>query len=273
MATHARATVTFRDLVGGLRSLDIAPDQPAIIHSSLSAFGEVHGGAETLLGAIFTSFNSVIAPAFTSRPEIIPEVGPENNAIDYGSGESANLLAEFFQPDMPVDKIMGIVPEIMRNQEGAARSNHPLLSFTGYHASPILESQTFDEPLAPIRVLAEQSGWVLMLGVDHTVNTSIHYAEKLGGRKQFLRWALTSQGVCECPGYPGCSDGFHEIAPHLERFTRRVMIGEAQVQAIALKDLIPIVTTLLAMNPLALLCNRPDCQRCNTIRKIAVASI
>jgi aminoglycoside 3-N-acetyltransferase len=61
-----------------------------------------------------------------------------------------------------------------------------------------------DDPLAPVGALAEENGTVLLIGVNHTVNTSIHYAEKIAGRKQFIRWALTPQGVRECPGFPGC---------------------------------------------------------------------
>ena len=63
--------------------------------------------------------------------------------------------------------------------------------------------QTLAEPLAPIGALAQRGGWVLLLGVNQTVNTSLHYAERLAGRPQFTRWALTYEGVRECPQFPG----------------------------------------------------------------------
>jgi len=143
---------------------------------------------------------------------------------------------------------------------------HPIQSFAGIHADPILNSQTIFNPLAPIGALAERDGWVLLLGVDHRVNTSIHYAEKLGGRMQFIRWALMQDRVVECPGFPGDSEGFDAIAPAVEKYTRRVEIGSALVQAVHLKSLIRVVVDELNKNPFALLCQRQECERCNAVR-------
>jgi aminoglycoside 3-N-acetyltransferase len=267
MSADTKAMVTYRELITGLRMLGIERGSPVIAHASLSSFGEVRGGPDVLLGALQASITSLVMPAFTSRPEVIPEVGPEGNAIHYGSGKDSNLLAEFFKPDMPADKIMGIVPEALRKQPGSYRSSHPLLSFVGLHAETALAAQSLNDPLGPIRVLVEQGGWVLLIGVDHTVNTSIHYAEKLAGRKQFLRWALTAEGVRECPGYPGCSDGFQALAPRLEMVTRKAIIGNSVLQAVPLMDLVRSVMACLTEDPLALLCQRTDCERCNAVRQ------
>jgi aminoglycoside 3-N-acetyltransferase len=270
MSVETKTMVTYRELITGLRILGIERGCPVIAHASLSSFGEVRGGSEALLGALQASFTSLMMPTFTSRPAVIPEVGPEGNAIQYGSGKDSNQLAEFFKPDMPADKIMGIVPETLRKLPGAYRSSHPLLSLAGLHADTALAAQTLNEPLAPIRVLQEQGGWVLLAGVDHTVNTSIHYAEKLAGRKQFMRWALTAEGVRECPGYPGCSDGFQAIAPRLEMVTHTAKVGNSVLQAIPIKDLVRVVLAYLAEDPLALLCHRIDCERCNTVRQASL---
>ena len=110
---------------------------------------------------------------------------------------------------------MGIVAETLRRHPRARRSLHPIQSFAGIYADKFLAAQTLQNPLGPIGALAEADGWVLLLGVDHTVDTSIHYAEKLAGRKQFTRWALLSDRIIECPGFPGDSAGFDAIAPDL----------------------------------------------------------
>jgi aminoglycoside 3-N-acetyltransferase len=104
------------------------------------------------------------------------------------------------------------------------------------------------------------------MGVDHTVDTSIHYAERLAGRKQFVRWALTTKGVVECPGFPGCSDGFQAVAPRLESVTHRVQAGPVEIQAVPLSDLVDTVRSLIAEDPLALLCSRERCERCDAVR-------
>jgi aminoglycoside 3-N-acetyltransferase len=259
--------VTFRDLSRGLRQLELPRPVVVIAHASLSAFGQVAGGAASLLGALLSSVDSLVMPTFTFKSKIIPETGPEDNGTVYGSGKDTNRMAEFYTPKMPADALMGVVSETLRLMPAAKRSSHPILSFAGINAAAVLQSQTIQEPLAPVGFLAEQGGWVLLMGVDHTVNTSIHYGEKLAGRKQFVRWALTPSGAKECPGYPGCSDGFQAISPRLDGITRRVVIGQAVVQAIPLQGLLALVQSMLADDPQSLLCSRSDCPRCNAVRK------
>lgn len=237
---------------------------PVIAHASLRAFDSVD--ANTMLDALLATTRGIIMPAFTYKTMLNPEVGPPRNGITYGNDSDLNKMAEPFHPDMPVDKTMGVLPEILRKHPKAKRSSHPIQSFAGINANAILNSQTVYDPLAPIGALAEQDGWVLLLGVDHRVNTSIHYAEKLAGRMQFIRWALRPEKVVECPGFPGDSEGFNAIVPAVEKHTRRVEIGNALVQAVHLRSLIRAVMDSLKENPLALLCDRLDCERCNAVR-------
>jgi aminoglycoside 3-N-acetyltransferase len=258
--------LTFRDFVIGFRKLDIDPPRPIIAHASLAAFGKVNGGAQTIIGALGSSFNTVIMPAFTYRTMIIPEVGPPDNAIVYGSGKDTNRMAEIFRPGMPADKMMGIVAESLRTHPQAYRSMHPILSFVGLNARHILDTQTIQEPLNPIQALTNGDGWVVLLGVDQTVNTSIHYAERQAGREQFIRWALTPKGVVACPGFPGCSDGFEAVSSQMADTIRRVVLGETVIQAMPLDKLVDAVCTMIKDDPTALLCGRTDCGRCYAVR-------
>ena len=261
--------ISFRDLVNALRGLGIDARRPVIAHASLSAFGGVQGGAETVLGALLYYFDALLMPSFTYCTMVIPEDGPPDNGLPYGSARDANLLAEFFRPNLPADKSLGVIPEALRRYPKSQRSAHPILSFCGVSADQVLSSQTLAEPLAPIRRLLEAGGYVLLLGVDHTKNTSIHYGEKLAGRKQFVRWALTPRGVVQCPDIPGCSKGFNAIAPRLAAIARQVQAGDAQVQAVPLGDLVETTRMWIMEDPLALLCNRPGCLECNAAREVA----
>lgn len=262
--------VTFRDFVSALRKLELDRTRPVLVHTSLKAFGEVHGGPDALLGALLGAFNTVVAPTFTYKTMITPEVGPADNGITYGSGKDTNRMAEFFTPEMPADPLMGSLPETLRKRPNALRSSHPILSFAAVSsdaaAQAILSAQDLAEPLGPVHILRAEQGWVLLLGVDHTVNTSLHYAERLAGRKQFTRWALTQQGIVECPGFPGCSDGFQAIAPRLQGMARHVGVGSAFITAVPLVAQTETALAMLAADPQALLCSRPDCERCNTVR-------
>jgi aminoglycoside 3-N-acetyltransferase len=257
--------IRLRDILLGLRGLGLEKS-PVVVHASLSAFGQVEGDAETVVSAIAAVFQTILMPAFTYKTMVTPRAGPPDNGLVYGSGTDLNRMAEFFHPRMPVDRLMGIIPETLRRHPRAERSGHPILSFTGLNAGTMLEAQTIDEPFGPLKMLEQANGWVVLMGVNHTVNTSIHTAEKLAGRKTFVRWALTRKKVVECPSFPGCSAGFEAIAAEMERYTRKAKIGEALVQAVPMKMLFRVVTARLKQNPLALLCQAEDCERCREIR-------
>jgi aminoglycoside 3-N-acetyltransferase len=241
--------------------------RPVIVHASLKTFGHIQGGADTVVRALTESTGGVMMPTFTYKTMITPEVGPPNNALKYGKDLDQNRLAEPYDSDqMPADPLMGMLPEALRHYPGARRTFHPILSFTGLRLDTALDTQTLLNPLAPIGALADQDGCVLLLGVDHTVNTSIHYGEKLAGRRQFVRWGLTRERIVECPGFPGDSQGFEAIAPHLEREARRLQLGRGLIQAIPLKSLFETVITMIRRDSLALLCEREDCDRCAELR-------
>ncbi len=258
----------YGELVAAFQSLGLPAGVPVIAHASLSAFGEITGGAETLLSALLHTWETLLMPAFTYKTMVVPEAGPADNALAYGQEAGNNSRALFFNPALPVDRLIGTVAESLRCHPEAQRSLHPILSFVGVNAGEFLQAQTLQEPLAPIRRLVQAHGWVLLLGVDHTVNTSLHYAEWLVGRKQFLRWALTPQKIVACPGFPGCSDGFNALAPDVARYTRLVQVGPALVQALPLSEIITAAVARLRADPLALLCSRSYCVRCRTIEEI-----
>ncbi len=260
--------LTYRDVERGLRDLGLEAQRPVIAHASVKAFGEIRGGAEVLLGALMAVQPRLMMPTHTYKTMILPEDGPQENAALYGAGRDLNAMAEFYRPDMPADPLMGALPELLRRHPQAKRSSHPILSFAGVGVDAALQAQTLEEPLAPIGALAQENGWVLLLGVNHTVNTSIHYAEKLAGRRQFIRWALTTTAAVECPNFPGCSLGFEKAAAYLDEFTREQRIGQAKVRALPLNEMIDMIVGLIHENPLALLCDDPSCERCGELRGV-----
>jgi len=243
-------------------------DKPVIVHSSLKKFGPIEDGAETVIQALLESTNGLIVPTFTYLTMITPEVGPPNNGITYGKELDLNKMAVAFHKNLQPDRMMGSLPRTLLDQDDSIRTVHPILSFGGIGVDYALYTQTLYEPLAPIGALAEQDGWVILINVDHSVNTSIHYAEKLAGRKQFTRWAIVEDRIVECPGFPGDSSGFNAIEEYVRADTRVVKVSNAIIQAIALKRLFDAVQEMIKKDPLALLCQRNDCERCNAVRGI-----
>ena len=81
--------LTFRQICNGLRQLELDAERPVIAHASLSSFGEVQGGAETVVGALLSVVSGLMMPAFTYQTMIVPEVGPPDNGMVYGNGQEA----------------------------------------------------------------------------------------------------------------------------------------------------------------------------------------
>jgi aminoglycoside 3-N-acetyltransferase len=257
----------FREIVNNLNDVGVKKQYPVIAHINPGLFAEIKGGSSTLLGAILTATDNILLPAFTTRTMIIPETGPPDNAIDYGSGRESNLQADLFSEELAADEPFFEMADKMHHYPGAYRSSHPVLSFLGLGMNTALESQTNLQPFTPIKSLLDMEGMVLLMGVDQTQNFSIHYAEMLAGRRQFTRWGLTDSGILECNPFPGCPDGFNKLNNHIEAFKHQIVIANQIWQTYSLENLIETSVNLLKKDPFSLLCNRLKCERCNAIRQ------
>ena len=258
--------LTYRNLVLTFDELGLTKSSRILVHSNLDAAGEIEGGTEAVLGALLASCEMVLTPAFTHASVVVPEVGPPDNAIDYGASEAENLDAEFFHPEMVVDEGLGALPRAILKHEASERSSHPILSFTGIHAAEPLALQTLSEPFGPITWLAEFDGDILLIHADHTSNISLHYAEQLAGRQALIRWALTENGVVECRNMPGCSQGFEAIRGRLTGEVQQTSIGSIGLELIPVRDLLHIAAGWIREDSRALLCGTPDCLYCPQLR-------
>jgi aminoglycoside 3-N-acetyltransferase len=87
-----------------------------------------------------------------------------------------------FQSDLTPTRGMGLIPETFRKQNGALRSYHPQVSFAawGKYAKQITENHGLEYSLgehSPLARIYDLRGYVLLLGVGHGNNTSLHLAE------------------------------------------------------------------------------------------------
>jgi aminoglycoside 3-N-acetyltransferase len=242
-------------------------DVPVIAHVSTDFLTQVKGGANSVLGAILTVVDNALLPSFTLRTQVIPESGPAENALQYGSGRETNLNAEIFDQHLIADEPYREMAAALLSYPISQRSTHPLLSLVGLGVNNALDGQTVDNPYQSIQTLSEYGGWVLLLGTDQTSNFSIHLAEYLAGRKQFIRWALTPRGILECPHFPGCAEGFNKLHYYIQEYQRQATIEEHIWHAYPLTDLVRCATDLLKKDRYALLCNQLDCERCNAVRQ------
>jgi aminoglycoside 3-N-acetyltransferase len=262
-------SVTVHDLVDGFRQLGLDRSSNVVVHSSLSSFGYVDGGAAAVCTALTEVCGTVLMPAGTWDLTGIPAppglVRPDNacwNAENWPEFEKKLSQATSFRLDLPVDRWLGTIPETFRQTCAPRRTEHPLFSYqaAGPAADRILEAQRPDWPLGPLEAL---DGDVLLLGVTHTSNTTIHLAEQYLGRSRFYRYAKAATGLwTELPNIPGESHHFDLIEPLLRPLTKEVRIGQAQVRRIPKQAVLSATRTLVEADPAALLCTDDPACRC-----------
>lgn len=194
-ATPSLQTVT--TLAADLRTLGIKAGETLLVHSSLKALGWVCGGAVAVIEAL----ESVLGPTGTL---MMPAHTSWNSEPSHWQNPPAppnwwpQIRAEMpaWQADTAPTLGMGMIPETYRKRAGVLRSQHPQVSFIarGPQAKTLLNqhqlSPAFGEN-SPLARLSQLSGKVLLLGVNHGSNTSLHLAEL---RAEHLQKRTKSEG-------------------------------------------------------------------------------
>lgn len=169
MDTDGKPLLTAAQIVSGLHSLGVRPGDLLQVHSSLSAFGYVEGGAEAVVGALLEAVGpegTVMVPTFNHGAEALFEVH---------TSRSTN----------------GAITEALRQRPQAYRSLHPTHPTAAI--GPLAELLTRSHLAAgtfglssPLGKLAAMGGSILLLGVGMNTNTMAHLGETLYGVPCFL---------------------------------------------------------------------------------------
>lgn len=254
--------ITQLDIEQALADVGLDGNQHIIAHTSMRAFGYIDGGAATVGRALKSRAATLIAPAFSyytlvwptgqrqpDWPEILP---PNSGRFDRFSKVSSDI---------------GRVPQYLIEDHRHERSMHPALSFVGYGraAHSILNSQTLDSPYAPVGELADMNGYVLLMGVDHRSNTSVHYGEYLAGQVMLPRYVRIN-GVVKQTYFPNCSAAFDKIEPHL-RVHRSTQLEKGTIGLFSVQEILDVTMRMLKTDPESLLCRYTGC-RCQHVRQL-----
>ena len=170
-------------IAADLRALGLPSGALVLLHSALSSLGWVPGGPQGALDGILAT----LGPEGTL---VVPTHSSENSEpsawqappVPEAWWEAIRATLPAFHPARTPTRGMGAIPDLFRTWPGVLRSAHPTSSFAagGPLAERVVEGHALDLPLGeggPLARLYERDAWVLLLGVGHDSNTSLHLAE------------------------------------------------------------------------------------------------
>ncbi len=175
--------ITVERIKKDLVAIGVEPGMVLLTHSSLSKIGWVSGGPV----AVILALEDVLGPDGTLvMPTHTGDLSdPEEWSNPPVPQDWKKIIRETipaFDPEMTPTRSMGRITETFRGQQGVIRSNHPHMSFAarGKFASLITKNHALDFSLgdsSPLGRIYDLGGSILLLGVEHDNNTSLHLAE------------------------------------------------------------------------------------------------
>lgn len=255
--------MTSESLVAQLAACGLQAGQTVLVHSSMSKLGWVAGGAQAVIQALLdvlgddgtlmmpTHTTQNTDPANWSNPPVpetwVPIIRAHTPAYD---------------PATTPTRGMGVIPELFRTWPGTLRSGHPIGSFAarGPNATRLTRNHHLLDMFgdgSPLGTLYELDGYVLLLGVDHGNNTSLHLAENRATwpGKFFIpeATAMLVENAREWVSFKMLAletDDFNAVGEAYEAQAgiRRGRVGQAEVRLIRQRPLIDFAVEWMEVN-------------------------
>ncbi len=255
--------LTVDSLVEQFGTCGLRAGQTVLVHSSMSKLGWVAGGAQAVIQALLKVLGdegTLMMPTHTTQ-----NTDPANWSNPPVPGTWVPIIraeSPAYDPATTPTRGMGVIPELFRTWPGTVRSYHPIGSFAA--RGPNAVKITSDHQLldmfgdsSPLGALYELDGYVMLLGVDHWNNTSLHLAENRAnwpnkfyiqeGTAMMVRW------VREWVSFKMLSmdtDDFKVIgdAYEVQAGIQRGRVGQAEVVLIRQRPLVDFAVEWMEAN-------------------------
>jgi len=246
----SKPTVTHTDLTTGFHTLGLNAGDTVFVHSSLSSFGYVKGGAKTVVHA----FLDALTPQGTLAVPIFH---------CYFSDGPDQIWDRHNTPSL-----MGRITETVRTLPGAYRSAHAIhpIAAIGALAQDIADRdhETDFDQNSTFQRLIDHNAWIALLGVTYQNCTHIHVIEE---RLEipYRYWTTYTGSVIDgdtriqktyrfLRRYPGVSNDFLPLGNALES-TGKVhvhTIGNSTLRLFKARDLVDLGLDIVRQDPLFL---------------------
>ncbi len=254
-----KIVVTKRQIITSLKNLGLKAGDTALVHSSLSRFGIVTGGVDTVIDAVLEAVapdGTIMVPTLTGSEKLSPDNPP---VFDVRTTPCWT----------------GKIPETFRRREAAIRSLHPTHSVSAIGVKAKYFTQGHENCMTPCGLnspyhkLAKSNGYVLMLGVDLECCTLFHTAEELAevdyvNQKDFVIATVKDyQGIerkikLKIHKYGDERDFTKMEKMLMERgILKKGESGNAEIRLIKAGDFLSLAIDILKQNPRYLLQLRP----------------
>lgn len=256
-------TIFKSDITDALKRAGLQKGDAVIVHTSLGKIGYVCGGAQAVIEALtgVVGEDGTIMMPTQSWKNLDPETGVHWDA-DKADWDGIRENWPAYDKALTPTNTMGAVAEMFRSWPGVVRSDHPARSFSawGKYAEYLTQNHDLSDifgDTSPLGKFYELDGKVLLIGVGHDKNTSIHLADARaaypGKHTCIEHSAVTENGKRVWKAYETLfvdGEDFTEIGADFEAAhdVHTVAIGETELKIMKQRELVDFAVEWIEKN-------------------------
>lgn len=233
-----RQPIRTSELIAQILALGITPGGVLLVHTSFSKVGPVEDGPRGLIHALQTALGS-------DGTLVMPSMSDDDDRP--------------FDPQSTPCLEMGVVADTFWRMPNVLRSDSPhAFAAFGPEAARITADHPLDVPHglnSPVGRVYDLDGQIVMLGIGHDANTTIHLAEALAGVRYRRRKSVTIIQAGQPTRYyygeiDHCCDNFNLVDQWLEAEggQRRGRVGHGEGRLASSRNVVATVGARLRAN-------------------------